>query len=80
MNVIQTASRREFLAASAGLAAAAALPAVAQDKKEPLFKISLAEWSLHRALQSKQLDTVLAHTLPGADIKRAIDSEELVNA
>ena len=24
--------------------------------KEPLFKISLAEWSLHRALFSKQLD------------------------
>lgn len=31
-------------------------------------------------VQSKQLDTLLAHTLPGADITRPIASEELVSA
>ena len=63
MNPIHRSSRREFLAASAGLVAAVSLPAVAlpavataQEKKEPLFKISLAEWSLHRTLQKGLLD------------------------
>ena len=52
-------SRRQFLAASAGLAAAAALPrfAFAADaKKVPPFKISLAQWSLHRTLFDGKLD------------------------
>lgn len=51
-------SRRDFLAASAGLAAAAALPrlASAQRGKEPLFKISLAEWSLNKAIKAGKLD------------------------
>jgi sugar phosphate isomerase/epimerase len=55
-------SRREFLAASAAVGAAAALPlwAAAQEKsaekKDPLFKISLAEWSLHRTLRAGKLD------------------------
>jgi len=52
-------SRRQFLAASAGLAAAAALPRLAcfaDDKKEPPFKISLAQWSLHRTLFDGKLD------------------------
>src|SRR5947199_2374522 len=49
-------SRRDFLATSAGLAAASALPsvAVAQGGKDP-FKISLAEWSLHKAINGSQL-------------------------
>src|SRR5438045_337624 len=51
-------SRRDFLSVSAGLAAAAAFPnfARAQAAKEPLFKISLAEWSLHKAINGGQLD------------------------
>jgi sugar phosphate isomerase/epimerase len=50
-------SRREFLAASAGLAAAAALPQIAAAQaKEPLFKISLAQWSLNKAIRSGKLD------------------------
>jgi sugar phosphate isomerase/epimerase len=51
-------SRRDLLAASAGLAAAAALPrlADAQAAKEAPFKISLAEWSLHRTLREGKLD------------------------
>ena len=50
--------RRSFIKQSLGAAvgvAAAGLPAAAQDKKAPRFRISLAEWSFHRALQSKQM-------------------------
>jgi L-ribulose-5-phosphate 3-epimerase len=45
-------SRRDLLKLSAAGALAAALPAAlrAEDKKEPLFKISLAEWSLNKSL------------------------------
>lgn len=47
-------NRREFLNRSAGLSAAAVMcsssPSVrGAEDKEPLFKISLAQWSLHRA-------------------------------
>lgn len=56
--------RREFVRAAA--ASAAALSAIALtnrttaafDGKEPLFKISLAEWSLHRTLFSGQLNNL----------------------
>ncbi|MEK6407363.1 MAG: sugar phosphate isomerase/epimerase family protein [Acidobacteriota bacterium] len=54
-------NRRDFLnqssrlIASLGLAGLIGGESVAGDKK-PRFKISLAEWSLHRALFSKQLD------------------------
>lgn len=61
--------RREFLSRSAAaLAAGAWLPGVAcagpdaeegvraGSAEEPWFRISLAEWSLHRALQSGELD------------------------
>jgi L-ribulose-5-phosphate 3-epimerase len=49
--------RRTFLAATGSIAAAAALPrfAAAQGSKEPLFKISLAQWSLHKAINGGQL-------------------------
>src|SRR5271168_1917841 len=53
--------RRNFLRQSAAFAAGAAtaglLPrmGVAADSTEPLFKISLAEWSLHRALKRHEL-------------------------
>jgi L-ribulose-5-phosphate 3-epimerase len=50
-------SRREFLAASAVIATGA-LPRLAsgQDRQEPLFKISLAQWSLHRTIRGGELD------------------------
>jgi sugar phosphate isomerase/epimerase len=54
-----TVSRRDVLRlAGAGLVAAS-LPAVAlaEDKKEP-FKISLAQWSLHKTLFAKKLDNL----------------------
>ena len=52
-------SRRQFLAASAGLAVAAVVPRTvraADDTKEPLFKISLAQWSLHKTIFGGKLD------------------------
>lgn len=58
----QLTDRRDFLRQSATLAAGAAtavltsqLGARAADSTEPLFKISLAEWSFHRALQRHEM-------------------------
>ncbi|MCA9177951.1 MAG: sugar phosphate isomerase/epimerase [Planctomycetales bacterium] len=54
-------SRRRFLksAAAIGIAAPFAATAVRLDaKEEPLFKISLAQWSLHRALRAGKMDNL----------------------
>jgi sugar phosphate isomerase/epimerase len=48
-------SRRTFLAASAATAIAAG-QAIGEDKKEVPFKISLAEWSLHKSIFGKKVD------------------------
>jgi L-ribulose-5-phosphate 3-epimerase len=48
-------SRRDFLKASAALAAAP-LAATAAPRPDPLFKISLAQWSLNKAYFGKKLD------------------------
>lgn len=51
--------RRRFLQTAALAAAAAAIPAgrlVAQQKKAPLYEISLAQWSLHRTFFEKKAD------------------------
>ena len=45
---------KQGLGAAVGVAVCG-LPAAAQDRA-PRFRISLAEWSFHRALQSKQMD------------------------
>jgi sugar phosphate isomerase/epimerase len=53
----RTLDRRHFLQQAAGLGLGAAVaPLPAADKKEPPFLISLAQWSLHRALFGKKLD------------------------
>jgi len=61
-----TPSRRDFLKQSAALAGAAALAPGATSAaarttpaapvQTPLFRISLAQWSLHRTINAKQLD------------------------
>lgn len=59
MTPLLRSSRRQFLAASASLVAASALPrwATAADQvKPPLFKISLAQWSLHKTIFGGKLD------------------------
>ena len=59
--MIQVIDRRDFIkqstqaAASLGVAAMAGQSLIAAPKKQ-LFKISLAQWSLHRALFKKELD------------------------
>src|SRR5690242_15754601 len=59
-----SASRREFLRQASLMSAAAcgftalANRAAAADDKGPLYKISLAEWSLHRTLFDGKLDNL----------------------
>jgi sugar phosphate isomerase/epimerase len=71
-------TRRHFLAASAGLAAAAAWPtrAPGQDK-QPLFQISLAQWSLHRTLRAGKLDN--RDFAKAAKMDYGLDAIEYVN-
>lgn len=73
--------RRSFLAASTALAAAMMInprAALARPAAEPLFKISLAQWSLHRALYAKQLDHLDFPKM--AKETFGIDAVEYVNA
>jgi len=50
-------SRRSFLSTTAGLAAASmTTPALATVTAAPAFRISLAQWSLHKALFAKEMD------------------------
>jgi L-ribulose-5-phosphate 3-epimerase len=67
MNAASTSlgfDRRKFLAASSATGAGLALGAVAARQSwaapanEPLFKISLAEWSMHNTLNSGKLDNL----------------------
>jgi L-ribulose-5-phosphate 3-epimerase len=73
------ATRRRFLATSAGLAAVAALPrlSAAQAAKEPLFKISLAQWSLHRTIREGKLDNL--DFAKSAKMDYGIEAIEYVN-
>ena len=50
--------RRGFLTKSAAVAAGLGLASLRADEKKPLFKISLAQWSLHRAFFGKKLDPI----------------------
>lgn len=51
--------RRDFLKASAALAAAGLIgPFARAEDKKPLFEISLAEWSLHRTINGGKLDNL----------------------
>jgi L-ribulose-5-phosphate 3-epimerase len=79
------ASRREFLQSSAAAMASLTLAGqllaadepAKKDAKEPLFKISLAEWSLHRTLGSNKLDNL---DFPKAAKEEfGIDAVEYVN-
>jgi L-ribulose-5-phosphate 3-epimerase len=70
-----TLTRRDFLSAAAATGAALSMPsAFAQGPRgrEPLFRISLAEWSLHRAL--------FRHEVTNLDFPRIARSEYGVGA
>jgi L-ribulose-5-phosphate 3-epimerase len=73
----QNISRRSAVGVLAAAAAAVALrPVFAADGK-PLFKISLAEWSLHKAIFGKKLDNL---DFPATAKKEfGIDAVEYVN-
>ena len=73
-------SRRRFLAATSAIAAASQIPSVfaaVEGKKAP-FKISLAQWSLHKTLFANKLDNLdfAKYTKEKFDI----DAVEYVNA
>jgi hypothetical protein len=83
LETMNATSRRTFLQASAAAAAVSSLPrtrVLADDKQkstEPLFKISLAQWSLNKALFGKKLDNLdFAKT---AKEDYGIDAIEFVN-
>ncbi len=73
--------RRRFLqtsaAASLALGCAPLASGLAAEEKKPLFQISLAEWSLHRALFAKKLDHL--DFAPTAKTKYGIEAAEFVN-
>ncbi len=73
-------TRRNFLKTVGATSAALSLSgsyAAAADQQAPLFEISLAEWSLHKALFAKKLDNVdFAET---AKQEFGIDAIEYVN-
>jgi L-ribulose-5-phosphate 3-epimerase len=76
--MMRTLDRRDFLRSSAGLTLAAALPLRADDKtKKPLFLISLAQWSLHRAYRGNKLDPLEFAVIAKKDY--GIDAIEYVN-
>jgi L-ribulose-5-phosphate 3-epimerase len=76
-------NRRNFLRTTAAAGAAMGLnslphsTAVAADAKEPLFKISLAEWSFHRALKAGKMDNLDFPLVAKRDFD--IDCVEYVN-
>jgi L-ribulose-5-phosphate 3-epimerase len=76
--------RRTFLRSTASLGAAISLAAIPQspmlaaENKSPLFKISLAEWSFHRALQAGTMDHLDFPKVAKEDF--GIDCVEYVNA
>ena len=81
MSQFQSQSRRDFLKATAvsaaGLTLAAAPVNLFAADKAPPFKISLAEWSFHKALQQKKMDNLDFPKTAKEDF--GIDAVEYVN-
>jgi sugar phosphate isomerase/epimerase len=83
--VIDNVNRRQFMKTSALAGAAMGFSAVAgtsaavavDNAKEPLFRISLAEWSFHRALRGGKMDNLDFPVVAKRDFD--IDCVEYVN-
>ncbi len=81
-----TPTRRQFLHTAAGAcAAAAALPllhgvSALADPNQPLFRISLAQWSLHRRLFGRQEPKLDNLDFPAVTRGFGIEAVEYVNA
>jgi L-ribulose-5-phosphate 3-epimerase len=70
-------SRRDFLGVAAGLGLAGTFSRLSLAREEPLYRISLAEWSLHRTIFGGELDHLdFAST---ARNQFGIDAVEYVN-
>lgn len=54
--MLPSVSRRQFVAAGAAAATALAAPSLFAAPNDPPFRISIAEWSLHRAIFGKTVD------------------------
>lgn len=73
----QSISRRGFLGRAAGLAGATGLLGLTTRAADPLYKISIAEWSFHKAIFSKKMDHL---DFPKVARKEyGIEAVELVN-
>ncbi len=70
-------SRRDFLATTAAIGAMSVLPDPPTLRPAPLFRISLAQWSLHKALKSNQLDHLDFISLARREF--GLDAVEYVN-
>ncbi len=69
-------NRRDFIAGSAAFVAASGLGFTRQD---PLFRISLAEWSLHRRLGGRQKPRITNLDFPKVARSFGLDAVEYVN-
>jgi sugar phosphate isomerase/epimerase len=80
MSESTTWSRREFVRAGVGaglaLGALRSQSMLAAEPKKPLFEISLAEWSFHKALQKGRMDNL---DFPAKTKECGIDACEYVN-
>ncbi|QDU95691.1 sugar phosphate isomerase/epimerase family protein [Lignipirellula cremea] len=79
---MSSSNRREFLQLSAGLAAGAAAlslapRAVQAAEAKPLFKLSLAEWSLHKSIRAGKVDPLDFAKITKQEF--GIDAVEYVN-
>jgi L-ribulose-5-phosphate 3-epimerase len=78
---MSTLTRRQFIEATTAITASLAVKpmgcALAADEKDPLFKISLAEWSLHKTLFAGKLDNLEFPRTAKVDYD--IDAVEYVN-
>lgn len=70
-------SRRQFLAASAAATASLSMPGLLRAADNKGFKISLAQWSLHRALKGGELDNLQFAKVAKEEF--GIDGVEYVN-
>ncbi|MAS96014.1 MAG: xylose isomerase [Verrucomicrobiales bacterium] len=51
-------NRRQFLATSGATLASLAMPAITRSADEPLFRISLAQWTINKELKSGEIDNL----------------------
>ena len=76
-------NRRQFMATTGAIAAAATTPSLLNAapvvaKEDEMFKISLAQWSLHRALRAKKILKIVCksscHFLINNDVVKSMST------